>query len=321
MTIDLRGDPVAVEHTKGMLESLSNEIFFKDIKLSPKPGLKQVIDNNVVSMRHEIQKKHDAVVEIELTEPPQVRGRQARLRSNSLIKASTSGGVRVKVVTGEFASEQTDVLVSFVTETPDFHSPVLSTLIKVGGDEVRHSLQQLPKERLLHGTAHSCSHGRLPCSLLVHIVVPTYSTSSSTFTNVLSEALPQIVQFTSGYRKISITPLTAFPFNCPVDLYAEKVLEALDSMSDDTDVSVYVENSSCKQVFEERMKTNKYYIFPPMPVGLKTTGNSPAANADLNSSLQKAVKIIKASILEVKVGNLRMLYCIRIRFNFMGSLG
>ena len=130
--------------------------------------------------------------------------------------------------------------------------------------------------------------------------------------NVLSEALPQIVQFTSGYRKIAITPLTAFPFNCPVDLYAEKVLEALDSMSDDTDVSVYVENSSCKQVFEERMKTNKYYIFPPMPTEHKKASYSPAANADLNSSLQKAVKIIKASILEVKVGNLRMLLLYKI---------
>ena len=312
VSISLRGERTAVEHTKGMLKTLSNEILFKTIKLSPKPGLKKVMDT-VATMRYEIQQKHHAIIEVELTELTQhkAHGQQARLRSNSIIRACTSGGVRVKVVTGEFAREQTDVIVSFVTEIPDFNSPGLSALVKAGGDEVRRSLQQLSQRKLLNGTVHTCSHGTLPCSLLVHVVVPTYSANPKAFENVISEALPQVIQFMSGYRRIIITPLTAFPFKCPINLYAEKVLEALDNMTvDSADVSVFVENASCKQVFEERMKTKQYYIFLPMPIDHKAN-NTPVSNADLSRSLQKAVKIVKGSILEVDVSNFS------IKFSFM----
>ena len=88
----------------------------------------------------------------------------------------------------------------------------------------------------------------------------------------------------------------------------------LKSMTESGDPAVdkYIEQEISKRtksikediftVVEEKMKENSYHIFPPMPIDHKAS-NTPVSNADLNRSLQKAVKITKGSILEVDVRN------------------
>ena len=304
VSISLRGDPVIVEHVKGSLELITNEVRTKEITLPPQTGIKQVVESMELK-RHEFQEKYKAVVEIELNEPVKLATPfKARGQSGAklLVKATTPAGVRVKVMTGDFAREQTDIVVNFVTESPDFHTPVLSALVKVGGSEVQQDLQS--KGKLLVGTAHVCSRGRLPCSSLVHVVVPTYTTNPRIFETVLSEALPQVIQVTSDCRRMVITPLTAAPFHCPVQVYADKVLGALGTMFDyNTDVSdvfVFVENASCKDIFEETMKSNNYHVFPPV-VDYRAANSSHSSTVDLNLSLQRSVTIKKGSILDVHV--------------------
>ena len=309
VSIRLRGDPKTIQDIQGRLELLTNEVYTKDVTLQPKPGLKQAVDKMGLK-RHELQQKYKAVIETEFRMLPHSQSDTCRpdsVKTQVLVRATTPVGVRVKVVSGDFTRQQTDVLVNFVSEVPNFQAPVMAALIEAGGDELR---QDLASEGKLHlATAHVCSHGKLPCSVLLHLVVPTY-TIGSRFENVLCEALDQIRRFTTNHRRIHIVPLTASPFNSPVQLYAEKVLQALEDLSEDTDVSIFVEDNTCKDLFEEKMRSYDYHIIPSQPDSRATASmtasfaTSVLPSRDLAHSLKEAVKIKKGNMLDVQVGYL-----------------
>ena len=303
VSILLRGNPWAIQDIKGRLELLTNEVYAKDVILQPKPGLRQAV-YKMALMRCELQQKHKAVIETEFRMLPHFQCDTCRLdsvKTQVLVQATTPVGVTIKVVSGDFTRQQTDVLVNFVSEVPNFQAPVMAALIEAGGDELR---QDLASEGKLHlATAHVCSHGKLPCSVLLHLVVPTY-TIGSRFENVLCEALDQIRRFTTNHRRIHIVPLTASPFNSPVQLYADKVFQVLEGLIGDIDVSIFVEDDTCKDLFEEKMRSYDYHIIPLQPDSHATTSIATPVlpPRELAHSLKEAVKIMKGSMFDVQVG-------------------
>lgn len=325
VSIELHGDPIAVENAKGRLYLLLRSVKSREVIIPPRPGLDQ-IGRQMLLKRNELQDQHGVVIEQEFVERKTTGRAFSRQKSaNSsmepmrLLTAMNEIGIKVSVYVGDYTRKGCDALVSFVTPTAAYDAPVIASLIREGGVKTKQAIEAIYKGTHLLGTVINSHSGNLPCSQLIHAVIPPYVDGKEREVNYLDSVLEQILQgdTPSSHNNILITPLTCHPCNYPEDLCAERLLQVINQsesqlgMYADITVMIFVEDESHKAVFESCMRQWGYNIITTKQRGDSHSSVSltmsqpqmadPVQQKALADSLRSVVKITKGSILDVQV--------------------
>ena len=327
VSIELHGDPVAVEGAKGRLFLLVQEIKSREVIIPPQPGLDKICGQMSMKCK-ELQDQHKVVIEQEFKE--------STTSGQPLIGHGTSGsgkkptclltgmnefGTKVSIYDGDYTKKGCDVLVNFVTPKATYDAPVVSSLVRVGGAEVKRAVDAIYKGHPFSGTVKPSASGSLSCSQIMHAVIPVYMDGKEREVNYLDSVLQQIFQGAtpSSSNSILITPITSYPCNYPIELYSQRLLQVIQQSqpqfgmySVDITIMVFVEDATHKAVFQECMNQWDYTISfggqrvapcPPvsLPMSPQQASGPSQHKAHVVDSLASVVKITKGSMLDVQV--------------------
>ena len=322
--ITLRGDVKSVDNIKGRLEMMLVEVIEKEVPLHPEPGLRQVITQGLLGAKcSELELKHKVVIKYDSNEvsPSPARSSLQRLGSRNepdvphrLLLANSPNGFKVTVYSGDYTKKKCDALVTFISETPDFHEDVFTTLAASGGHEVRSDIEASlgARAQLISATVHKTQTvGSLKCSELYHVVLPCYTGASSSIAVVETTLNMLFSQVCINNSEVIITPFTCPPLNYPVGVCAQAILNVLANINlgiyRDLSVNIFVENAKNKGTFEEKMRDLDYHIYhnqitPPVSNTTLLTQRTPNLGSQGDAdALKNAIKISKGNMLDLVV--------------------
>ena len=257
------GEHAAVHDVKVQIEMLQGGIHQKETRVTRVAGLLQVLQSMEDKLRV-LEQTHKAVIEVDIERDDNDATGITKPAGEKPIKVSTAtanDGSKVTVFTGDFTQVHVGTIVNFVTPDPNYSQGNLKTLIAAGGSEVRDNLHSKISQFLVlsHGQSFVSSHGQLKCTQLLHCIIPPWAGGRNNESYFLEESIRQAFATTAQFGTLLITPVTAPPFRYPVNVFAEKVIEAVTD-SYDVQVMVFTENISHAKAFEESLRGKKFQI-------------------------------------------------------------
>ena len=166
--------------------------------------------------------------------------------------------------------------------------------------------------------------GSLKCRDVYLIALPCYNDDPK---NVIAKPQSSLVtainELIAKAIDIVIAPLSCAPLNYPNELVAEALIQVLTSRNSDTgkdlSFSIFVESSSCKAIFESKMREYDYKIhrqhLPRLSQSLSESGcrtfhqHLPHLSQSLSEpsfsvtveQLKKTVKVTQGDMMSIKV--------------------
>ena len=270
------GDNVSVQNIKRQLTELLNKVFITELLVSPLTLHDLVKDGTFKAECQQLEDKHKLLVSFDTCELP------SRLKSSEndptvptlLVKATSRTGSRVTVYSGgAFTYVKCDAIACFISTTPKVDDLVLLSLVSAGGSELEQEIKSYLQSacNFLPAIPRSISTvGSLKCKVIYLTALPCYNNDDlenlvAKHRSSLEVAINELITKAIVYgTDIVIAPISCAPLNYPVELVAEVITKVLTDRKieaeNDLNFSVFVESSSCKEIFESKMADYGYHI-------------------------------------------------------------
>lgn len=306
------GDESSVQHIKRQLSELLDKVFITDFTVSPLNLHELVTDGTIKAECQQLEEKHKIFISYNTNELPS-RSENGPTTPSLLVKATSPVGSRVTVYSGStFAYMKCDAIACFISTTPSVDDPVLLSLMSVGGPELQHEISSYlhSKSKLLPATLHRISTvGSLKCRDVYLTVLPCYNDDpknliakpQSSLETAINELITRAIVYGTD---IVIAPISCAPLNYPTELVAEVLIQVLTGRNSETDndlnFSIFVQSSSCKAIFESKMREYGYHTYYQHLPHLSQSPSEPSFSVTVEQ-LKKNVKVTQGDMMSIEV--------------------
>ena len=312
LPIVISGEPDFVDNIKGIVCTLLQSICKRESRITNVPSVETVLESmedklcvfeTVDKVKVEIKLENEINLEIESV---------AKTRQVCVAVSSGPGGSHVSICTGDLTQNApVGVIVNFILSTPNTQDGFLSHLLESGGPEAMKDFKQQVSDsmELKPGVKLVTVHGLLKCSQLVHYVLPSWkdgSENDDAKKYFVEKSLIEVLTSFARLGSILITPLTLAPFHYPLNTFVKLVLDAVESLSINVQVVVYVEEIGHSDEFQSAFITRNFHVL--QKISLDSQGTSDLATttaatlkAKNISNLNSFITLVNGDLLEQQV--------------------
>ncbi len=311
----LKGKPASVLDIKTQLGALKADIQVKVEKIYDVPGLLGVL-NSLEDRFLVLEQKHNAVIEVDVESgengaSPTTTAQAVGERPMKVLTATSDHfTTELTIFTGNFTQlpPSAGTIVNFLSPDPNFKVGNLKTIIDAGGSEIQMEIHSRLSQsyHLRYAQVFRTKQGQLNCSQLMHTIIPLWKDGNQNEAGVFDEALSMVLRGSAQFGSVVIVPATTCPFNYPVNVFAEKVVEVVAASS--AEVLVFIDDPSHANEFEKCLQAKEFQVVRetrrPPSVSRPHAASVAApltSGRSITSYLSTFITVIKGSLLDEQV--------------------